>query len=89
MIYTNSTAKIAEHGGFSHDDTNVAMLIAGPTTNGAASAESGSHGRVIAAPVRTSQIAPTILKVLGVDPGELTAVRQEHTTVLPGVGQGE
>jgi hypothetical protein len=35
-------------------------------------------------PVATTQIAPTILKVLGLAPAELDAVRLEHTKVLPG-----
>jgi hypothetical protein len=36
-------------------------------------------------PVLTTQIAPTILHLLGLDPGELAAVRAEHTPVLPGL----
>jgi hypothetical protein len=34
-------------------------------------------------PVTTAQIAPTILKVLGLDPNDLEAVRAENTPVLP------
>ena len=37
----------------------------------------------VAAPFATAQIAPTILKVLGLDPNELEAVRAENTAVLP------
>jgi hypothetical protein len=37
----------------------------------------------VAFPVRTAQVAPTILKTLGLDPGALKAVQLEHTTVLP------
>jgi hypothetical protein len=40
--------------------------------------------RTVTAPVETAQIAPTILASLGLDPGQLTAVQQEHTPVLPG-----
>jgi hypothetical protein len=29
-------------------------------------------------------VAPTILRALGLDPGELQAVREEHTKVLSG-----
>jgi len=32
------------------------------------------------------QIAPTILKALGLDPQALNAVRREGTTILPGLG---
>ncbi|MEU7874080.1 hypothetical protein [Dactylosporangium sp. NPDC049140] len=35
--------------------------------------------------VRTAQIAPTVLRLLGLEPGELQAVRAEHTAVLPGI----
>jgi len=37
------------------------------------------------APVETTQIAPTILALLGLNPGALQAVRIEHTRVLPGL----
>ena len=37
-------------------------------------------------PVTTTQIAPTILAVLGLDPKALKAVREEHTAPLPGLG---
>jgi hypothetical protein len=40
---------------------------------------------VIDAPVGTTEIAPTILALLGLDPGALQAVRIEHTAVLPGL----
>jgi hypothetical protein len=48
----------------------------------------GLHQQDLAwyAPVETTQIAPTILSLLGLDPGELQAVRIEHTRVLPGLG---
>jgi len=36
-------------------------------------------------PVATSQVAPTILQSLGIDPGSLKAVRVERTPVLPGL----
>jgi hypothetical protein len=43
------------------------------------------NGHVIAAPVETTQIAPTILALLGLSPRALDAVRIEHTQVLPGL----
>jgi hypothetical protein len=33
--------------------------------------------------VSTTQIAPTILTLLGIAPSELQAVRAEHTSALP------
>lgn len=74
VIYTKPTAtKIAEHGGFGEDDTHVAMLLSGP----------GLQAGTVSVPVSTSQVAPTILSALGLDPRALQAVVQEGTTVLP------
>jgi arylsulfatase A-like enzyme len=36
-------------------------------------------------PVATSQVAPTILELLGIDPDALKSVRVELTPVLPGL----
>lgn len=74
VVYTGGMKKLSEHGGFSHDDTNVLLLVANPQLTPA----------TIASPVQTSQVAATILKALGLNPGELTAVNQEQTRVLPG-----
>lgn len=75
VIYTGSTAKLAEHGGFAHDDTNVILLFANPKLSSA----------TIHAAVETTQVAPTILKVLGLDPKSLDGVRLEGTSALPQV----
>jgi len=75
VTYSGSTKKLAEHGGFSHDDTNVMMLLSNPSFSAA----------TVTSPVETEQIAPTILAVLGLDPQALDAVRKEGTQVLPGV----
>jgi hypothetical protein len=40
---------------------------------------------VVKTPVLTSQVAPTILQALDIDPEELNSVRVEHTPVLPGM----
>ncbi len=74
VVYTGSKKKLAEHGGFSHDDSNVILLVANPQI----------LARTITAATQTSQVAPTILNVLGFKPGDLDAVRQEGTQVLPG-----
>lgn len=74
-IYTHSTAKNAEHGGFSFGDTNVGLIVSNPRL----------QPGVVKSPVETSQVAPTILQALGLDPSDLKAVRVENTTVLPGL----
>ena len=74
VIYTKLTAtKLAEHGGFNHDDTNVPILLSAP----------GFGGGENAAAVQTAQIAPTILTALGLNPQDLQAVQLEGTTALP------
>ena len=74
VIYTGKKKKVMEHGGFARDDTNVIMLLANPALASA----------TVTSPVETTQIAPTILKALGLDPHSLEAVRIEHTQALPG-----
>jgi hypothetical protein len=69
---------IMAHGGFSDDDTHVALLLSSP----------GLSPRIIRTPVQTTQVAPTILQALGLDPGSLQAVQQEKTAVLPGLFAG-
>ena len=38
--------------------------------------------------VETKQVAPTILRILGLDPNKLDAVQKEGTAVLPGLSFG-
>ena len=75
VTYTTSSKKQAEHGGFSHDDTNVMLLLSNPS----------AQPSIVSTPVETAQVAPTILKLLGLDPKALQAVQIEGTPVLPGV----
>jgi predicted AlkP superfamily pyrophosphatase or phosphodiesterase len=77
VVYTAGTSKIAEHGGDADADRDVPILISGPGFN---------RSRTVDRPVATTQIAPTILHLLGLDPNELQAVRVEHTQVLPTLG---
>jgi len=75
VTYSNSKKKQAEHGGFGHDDTNVIMLVSHPSFK----------SKTVTTPVETAQVAPTILKALGLDPNNLQAVKAEHTQSLPGL----
>jgi hypothetical protein len=73
-IYTSPTkAKVAEHGGFSFGDTNVGLIVSNPAI----------RSRQVKTPVTTAQIAPTVLKALGIDPAELQSVRLEGVPPLP------
>ncbi len=73
-VYTGSSRKNAEHGGFSFGDTGVGLILSNPEL----------PAIKIKTPVATSQVAPTILVALGLDPDALDAVRVEHTQILPG-----
>jgi len=77
VVYTGKKAKIAEHGGDAPADRDVPILVSAPGID---------HGRTVDRSVETTQIAPTILALLGLDPDALSAVRAEHTQVLPGFG---
>ena len=74
-IYTGSKTKNAEHGGFSFGDTNVGLIVSNPRLPGV----------VLKTPVVTSQVAPTILHALDIEPGALNSVRVERTSTLPGL----
>ncbi len=66
-------SKLAKHGGFSHDDRNVLLLVASPRMH---------HGQVVEEKTFTTQIAPTILRALDLDPRSLQAVREEGVEPL-------
>ena len=75
VVYTGNLKKQSEHGGFAWDDTNVMLLVSHPDI----------EARTVHSFVETAQVAPTILKILGLDPNALDAVRIEGTPVLPGL----
>jgi hypothetical protein len=75
VIYSGSSKKIAEHGGGTLDDTHVALLVSNPRLN----------PRTISGHVTTTQVAPTILRALALEPQDLDAVRKEGTKPLPGL----
>lgn len=75
VTYSGSTTMIADHGGFAHDDTNVMLLVTNPRFS----------AQTVWAETTTRQVAPTILRALGLDPRDLDAVREEGTAVLPEV----
>ena len=78
VVYTGGDKKQSEHGGYAWDDTNVMLLVSNPHI----------QRRTIHSFVETAQVAPTILKILGLDPDALDAVKQEGTPVLPALFDG-
>ncbi|MBV8527877.1 MAG: alkaline phosphatase family protein [Candidatus Dormibacteraeota bacterium] len=75
VVYTSPGKKLAEHGGMNIDDRHVLMVVNGP----------GIEKRVVSTPVETTQVAPTVLSLLGLDPSALSAVKVEGTQTLPGL----
>jgi hypothetical protein len=65
-------SKLAEHGGFSDDDRNVALMLSAP----------GITPEYVETLTYTTQVAPTILHALGLDPSKLDAVHREGTAIL-------
>jgi hypothetical protein len=76
VLYSD-TAKAAEHGGHRSEDRKVPLLVGGGWLKPA----------VVTMPVETRQVAPTALKLLGIDPDTLEAVKRELTESLPGLDQ--
>jgi hypothetical protein len=75
MTYAGSPSQIEDHGGFSHDDTNVILLVANPSF----------ASQTVSDATATTQVAPTVLTALGLDPTLLDAVKIEGTQTLPGI----
>ena len=76
VVYTGGVKKIAEHGGDSPADRHVPLLVDIPGL---------THPFTVSSTVQTTQIAPTILALLHLNPRDLTAVRRDGTAVLPGI----
>ena len=75
VIYDDAP-DIAQHGGLNFQDRSIPILVVAPGLR---------HGATVGAPVEITQIAPTILQLLGLNPWSLQAVQIEHTQVLPGL----
>ena len=73
-VYTGNKKKVAEQGGNNPQDRDVPILVAGGRIEG---------GDVVNTMVETTQIAPTILRLPGLNPHDLNAVQIEHTMGLP------
>ncbi|HTH58835.1 MAG TPA: alkaline phosphatase family protein [Paraburkholderia sp.] len=78
VIYTSSTAKDEEHGGNAPDDSHLGLVVS----------YAGLHqgGQRVDTRVLTTQVAPTILRALNLDPRLLHSVAVEGTHTLPGLG---
>jgi arylsulfatase A-like enzyme len=73
VTYSSSGTMIGDHGGFGHDDTNVILLAEFPKFT----------AKTVSNAVTTTQVAPTIVEALGLNPEALISVRREGTPALP------
>ncbi len=78
VIFTGGS-KLSEHGGFNEDDVHTALLVS----------LDGLEHAVVRTAVRNQQVAPTIIKALGLEPSDLEAVRKEQIPVLPFLFSGK
>ncbi|CAB3714740.1 hypothetical protein LMG27174_04462 [Paraburkholderia rhynchosiae] len=76
VIYTSSTSKDEEHGGNAPDDSHLGLVVYTPRAHRA--------GQLVDERVLTTQVAPTILRMLGLAPELLHSVALEGTRTLPG-----
>jgi len=75
VIYTSSKTKDEEHGGNAPDDNHLGLVIYVPHAR--------QVGRTNAERVLTTQVAPTILRLLDLEPELLHSVAIEGTRALP------
>jgi len=75
VVYTGKKGKIAEHGGADPQDRHVPLVVSGAGVH--------RNGSVSSDVVETTQIAPTILELLGLPANALQAVQIEGTRALP------
>lgn len=73
VVYAAPNTKLVDHGSSSSEDTHVPLVIVEPGRKG---------GRTLTCPVSVRQIAPTILRALGLKESSLDAVRLEGTERL-------
>ena len=78
VIFTGGS-KLSEHGGFNEDDVHTALLVS----------LDGMERAVVKSAVSNQQVAPTIIRALGLDPNDLDAVRKEQVPVLPFLFSGK
>ncbi|PNW82826.1 hypothetical protein CHLRE_06g296100v5 [Chlamydomonas reinhardtii] len=78
VVYVGNPAKhskAGDHGGLNDDDNHVALLVS----------KSGQKPMTVTDRVETRQVAPTVLKLLGLDHTKLTACMTEGCDPLPGL----
>jgi type I phosphodiesterase/nucleotide pyrophosphatase len=77
-VYTTTATKIADHGGFSGDDTHVALLVS----------RSSLPRKTVSDSVETRQIACTILRALDINCKQLDSEQIEPSRALPNSNHG-
>lgn len=79
MFLLDLLSKRAEHGSFNDEDTHIPLILGG-------GAIGSGRGGVVADQVKSTQIAVTALRALGLDESALRGAQAENTHVLPQSG---
>ena len=79
MFLLDLLSKRAEHGALNEEDTHVPLILCGGVV-------ASRHGVVVVEQVKSTQIAVTALRALGLDESALQGAKAEHTHVLPRSG---
>ena len=80
MFLLDLLSKRAEHGALNDDDTHVPLILCGGAVDPA------RRGSVMATKVKSTQIAVTVLRALGLDASALQGARIDKTQALPQSG---
>ena len=78
-VVLSSSNKRSEHGGFSEDDSHIALVLSGALP-------ANLQGTTVTDQLLDTQLAPTMLEALGLDPSLLQGAVIDGTTALPGAG---
>jgi arylsulfatase A-like enzyme len=73
----NNQHKRAEHGGFTEDSTHIALVVGGGAL------PKDVQGTTVDTPVKTQQIAVSVLEALGLNSSKLQGAVIDHTEALP------
>jgi len=78
-VLLSSSLKRSEHGGLSEDDSHIALVLGGALP-------AALQGTTITDHLLDTQLAPTMLEALGLDPTQLQGAVIDGTTPLPNAG---
>ncbi|MGA3065587.1 MAG: alkaline phosphatase family protein [Tepidisphaeraceae bacterium] len=79
-VVISEKAKRSEHGGFCEDDTHVPLILTGGVV------DAKSRATTVDLPVKTTQIAVTVIDAMGLNSADLQGAQIDKTQALPSSG---